>query len=303
MEDKVFSPKSVVSVKFRSIMNTLVKRLLPAAVSALLTFTVLPSYGSTHLSCSQGGECKLGDIGPGGGVVFYVSSTLQSWGRYIEVAPNNWYRGRPDPSTQPFCGGVPANGISHKPTSSQIGQGKANTDFFLSFPNNYCTTGAPAMARQYSSNGLSDWSLPSKDELDEIVYEASKYGVRLNSGTPHYWSSTSNGYSITSLYVPFSTWGNQDSSANNHVRPVRHFMTTLDKQNSPTQTTPKVDPGIRNLIPIPGGIADIVKELNSINDKTIVVINKRKTIVCTKGKITKRVTALKPKCPTGYKKR
>jgi membrane protein involved in colicin uptake len=29
--------------------------------------------------------------------------------------------------------------------------------------------------------------------------------------------------------------------------------------------------------------------------------NKKTTITCIKGKLTKKVTALKPKCPTGYK--
>jgi len=28
---------------------------------------------------------------------------------------------------------------------------------------------------------------------------------------------------------------------------------------------------------------------------------KKSTITCTKGKITKKVTALNPKCPSGYK--
>jgi hypothetical protein len=30
---------------------------------------------------------------------------------------------------------------------------------------------------------------------------------------------------------------------------------------------------------------------------------KKTTINCSKGKLTKKVTALKPKCPTGYKKK
>jgi hypothetical protein len=30
---------------------------------------------------------------------------------------------------------------------------------------------------------------------------------------------------------------------------------------------------------------------------------KKMTIICTKGKLTKKVTAIKPKCPTGYKKK
>ena len=30
---------------------------------------------------------------------------------------------------------------------------------------------------------------------------------------------------------------------------------------------------------------------------------KKTTITCTKGKLTKKVTAIKPKCPAGYKKK
>jgi hypothetical protein len=33
------------------------------------------------------------------------------------------------------------------------------------------------------------------------------------------------------------------------------------------------------------------------------VANKKITITCIKGKATKKVTAVKPKCPTGYKKK
>lgn len=37
--------------------------------------------------------------------------------------------------------------------------------------------------------------------------------------------------------------------------------------------------------------------------KQILAIEKMPTITCTKGKLTKKVTAVKPKCPTGYKKK
>ena len=36
---------------------------------------------------------------------------------------------------------------------------------------------------------------------------------------------------------------------------------------------------------------------------TIAPVIKKTAIVCTKGKLTKRVTAVNPKCPTGYKKK
>jgi hypothetical protein len=40
---------------------------------------------------------------------------------------------------------------------------------------------------------------------------------------------------------------------------------------------------------------------NLILDFTITDGTKKATITCIKGKITKKVTALKPRCPTGYK--
>jgi hypothetical protein len=36
---------------------------------------------------------------------------------------------------------------------------------------------------------------------------------------------------------------------------------------------------------------------------TIAPVAKKTTIVCTKGTLTKRVTAVNPKCPAGYKKK
>jgi len=38
-------------------------------------------------------------------------------------------------------------------------------------------------------------------------------------------------------------------------------------------------------------------------EKQIQVLEKMQTITCTKGKVTKKVTAVKPKCPVGYRKR
>ena len=40
---------------------------------------------------------------------------------------------------------------------------------------------------------------------------------------------------------------------------------------------------------------------NLILDFTIAATAKKTTITCVKGKVTKKVTAIKPKCPTGFK--
>ena len=42
---------------------------------------------------------------------------------------------------------------------------------------------------------------------------------------------------------------------------------------------------------------------NLILDFVITASNKKTTITCLKGKLTKKVTAVRPKCPTGYKKK
>jgi hypothetical protein len=40
---------------------------------------------------------------------------------------------------------------------------------------------------------------------------------------------------------------------------------------------------------------------NLVLDFVLVSTTKKTTITCTKGKLTKKMTAVKPKCPSGYK--
>jgi hypothetical protein len=44
-----------------------------------------------------------------------------------------------------------------------------------------------------------------------------------------------------------------------------------------------------------------VSELKARQDAAEKAVAKKTTITCVKGKLTKKVTAIKPKCPTGYK--
>ena len=147
-------------------------------------------------TCSKGGDCKVGDIGPGGGVIVYVSPSIQIWGRYIEAAPKGWYLGRLDPQKKPFCPDRSSNGADFVNTKSQIGSGLSNSIAIRRLcPNG----GAVADAMAYQGNGLNDWFLPSMDELNELYYSRTKIGLE----DSWYWSSTtSQYYQITSLYVP-----------------------------------------------------------------------------------------------------
>ncbi len=47
------------------------------------------------------GDFKIGDTGPGGGIVFYDAGSAQPWGRYLEAAPANWLRG--DDTSDLYC--------------------------------------------------------------------------------------------------------------------------------------------------------------------------------------------------------
>ena len=109
--------------------------------------------------CAQNGRsCEIGNSGPGGGIVFYDAGSQQPWGRYLEFAPRGWSGSAQDPITS-WC-----NIDVVLLTQVSIGSGKANTDSMVA----RCTSGAAVMARAYKGNGKVDWSLPSKDELNEL---------------------------------------------------------------------------------------------------------------------------------------
>jgi hypothetical protein len=147
---------------------------------------------------------SVGDVGPGGGIVFYVhpSGTFTSIGsegglncKYLEAAPADlegefkWC----NIFTQFVPLGVAATGI---------GAGMANTITAINKcarrrPRRSTTSSAIHAAANYVNNGKTDWHLPSKDELNELY----KYAISAPSGDARrnlhpsfsadfYWSSS-----------------------------------------------------------------------------------------------------------------
>jgi hypothetical protein len=104
--------------------------------------------------------CALGTFGPGGGLVFYDAGSVQSWGRYMEAAPNTWSGGGEDP-LMAWSGNTNTSVI----TGTAIGTGSANTTAIIA-QNNTADRAATA-ARAYTGGGVS-WFLPSKDELNAM---------------------------------------------------------------------------------------------------------------------------------------
>ncbi len=103
-----------------------------AAINAAGTGAYSPASSAitpVATTCAAGGTCQVGDTGPGGGIVFYVATSPQSWGTYLETAPSNW------------------NGGAE--------------------PRQAWAT-AVTTAASYTGGGLTGWRLGSKDELQSL---------------------------------------------------------------------------------------------------------------------------------------
>ena len=200
--------------------------------------------------CDTGLAYACGDTGPGTGTVFYASATPFTCGagmtdscNFLEVAPNGWNGTEVD--CKNGCGGTPnktsdwgSDGIGTgrgyayctldqalklipNTDATVIGSGFSNTTAMVAL----CPSGyAGGLARDYAGGGMSDWSLPSKDELNAL-YNYPKRD-QISGFTPgSYGSSTLATYN-TNWYQSFSD-GQQTNDFNlitkRGVRPVRAF--------------------------------------------------------------------------------
>ena len=112
----------------------------------------------------------LGGTGPGGGLIFLISGGLT-----YEMAPKTWSGASEDP-TMDWCNNTSLSVTGAGDTA--VGTGSANTTAI----DTACTSGAGQSAADYSANGLSDWSLPSKDELNAMC-NYSRNPVTPSTGT------------------------------------------------------------------------------------------------------------------------
>jgi hypothetical protein len=120
----------------------------PFRVRAIRAF----GTNSVTLTCAQGGSCKLGDTGPGGGRVFYVAPDLLmangKGARYMELYPEGF----------PFTFGDCERKEQVIATRSNIGSGLSNTRLL--------TKKCPAMTNTSVQIGTAnDWFIPSIEEL------------------------------------------------------------------------------------------------------------------------------------------
>ena len=195
-------------------------KIVTQVIEDVTTPTVAPTSTTSTTSttipktCAAGGTCAIGDAGPGGGIVFYVAPTQQSWGRYLEAAPTDYQVNGSRASVVWGC-----LGTSTEATATAIGTGKANTAEILE----KCKEDviAARVAANYRGGGKSDWFLPSKDELNLIYTNRDAIG---GFAADFYWSS-SEYYAYAAWFQDFfnGAQGPNGKLYTFYVRPVRAF--------------------------------------------------------------------------------
>jgi hypothetical protein len=181
------------------------------------------------LTCATGGTCIVGDTGPGGGKVFYVAasnftstgSTCNTTCRYLEAAPTSGTNRWTDAVYQ-WSGNTTVQ-IGASAAGTAIGTGYANTLAIVGQASGGGTADrAATKARAYRGpNNLSDWFLPSKDELNQLFVARTTVGGFVAND---YWSSSESS-AIDAWFQNFSN-GIQYQNYKNitfYVRPVRAF--------------------------------------------------------------------------------
>ena len=173
--------------------------------------------GEDNNVCDAGLAYVCGGIGASGvGTVFYASSSpfpcganMASSCNYLEVAPNGWNGklvdcngcgGSPDKTSDWGQSGI-GTGRGYKWCSyldnsttipnafgRDIGSGYANTTAMAMGRN--CRAGdAGDQVRKYHGGGMTDWSLPSLDELNALAYYPNRNAIG-GFADDSYWSSS-----------------------------------------------------------------------------------------------------------------
>ena len=209
-----------------------------ASISGLVGVDSATVDTTYSIPCALGGSCKIGDLGPGGGYVFYISNTpinaatgVSDGGIYLESAPRNWNGDASSEATSSFSSVL----TSVAGTSSAIGTGAENSRLLRSALGDSATAATKALNRTF--NGVSDWFVPSYNELTTMISVLTPLGLGNFSPNRNLWSSTQS--------TSDSTKGNNAWSSNPPVlntilktdnyflRPIRAFSPIYSDTTTP----------------------------------------------------------------------
>ena len=171
-------------------------------------------------------SCVVGDVGPGGGIIFYKDLNRPAGSQYFEVACAGWQNNCDGTTADPLyewgCRGKAITGAD----GTLIGTGEQNTADIVK-PVTGCPTAgiAARIADDLVLGGRSDWFLPSIGE--SILMYTNLYNVSPPLGgfsCCFYWSSSEGVYDYAWLMMfddGFQASTTKDFTL--YVRPVRAF--------------------------------------------------------------------------------
>jgi len=169
------------------------------------------------VSCADGGECAVGDFGPGGSIVFYVASSP------FTCAPDRaskctYLEATTAIGTGPLCD---VNKYSRLRPFEGIGLGSQNT--YLA---GACPGGTLAQTMSMTDGGQSDWFVPSVAEMQLAYDNAGVIGLSVVKNFS-YWASTlgNAGSTAARLRTDINYWNYNygTASSGNYVVPMRNF--------------------------------------------------------------------------------
>ena len=143
---------------------------------SLLTFSPAPAGAAA--CTNEGTNCKVGDVGPGGGIVFYDAGSMQWWGRFLEAKPDRATATTWGAETSVYIEGIGGLTIAQqRQRAKQIGMGKINTSLMVNklLPQNLQSAG---------------WFVPSKDELNALFDSWKINRLRRTFSAAPMWTST-----------------------------------------------------------------------------------------------------------------
>jgi uncharacterized repeat protein (TIGR02543 family) len=189
------------------------------------------NYVDSLTTCAMGGNCSVGQTGPGGGIVFYAAGSVQPWGQYLEAAPASWAI---SDTYTPAAWCNTSTLIDRM--SSAIGDGLMNTNSLIS----KCASSAAATAHAYTGGNQSNWYLPSSLELAQMWTNRSYLGLITSGSALGYWASDETTTTNAQVLTTSGTISNAAKSDVTHymIRPIRAFVPVTGTTSTPTTTVP-----------------------------------------------------------------
>jgi len=181
-------------------------------------------------NCLAGQVCASGNIGPGGGLVFYASDTPFYCGptraqlcQGLEIAPRDWSGSTPSPLL-PWA--LPAKQAELIPlTGTDFGDNLnlAGDDLGWGLIDNWAifqqhggvSTGyAAGVAKSYNGGGQTDWSLPSRGEANKLGLTSALSLINSNSTYALSGSDPAITYDCVGAYASDCLWTSWQGAAN-----------------------------------------------------------------------------------------